>query len=168
MRYQIHEKLIALGDDFTIKDEHGRDVFFVDGKVFRLRDELEIRDMQGQTRAVVKRKFISLRPSYEIWQNGERVAVVSRSLVKIIRDKFKVDVPGPDDLEVQGDFLSHEYSFRRGGEVVAQVSKHWISITDTYGVDIRPGEDDVLILASAIVIDRISFEGEEHDMGARR
>ncbi len=168
MRYQIREKLLALGDDFTIKDAQGREVYFVDGKVFRLRDELEIKDMQGRPCAVIRRKMIALRPSYEIWQNGERLAVVSRSLVKIFRDKFQVDVPGPDDFEVQGDFLSREYTFRRQGEVVAQVSRRWFSITDTYGVDIREGEDEVLILASAIIIDRISFEENERDMGLHR
>ncbi len=167
-RYQVYEKLLALGDDFTIKDAQGRDVLFVDGKVFKLRDTLDIKDMQGQVLATVRRTWISLRPSYEIWRGGKQLATVTRSWIKIIRDKFTVDVPGPDDLEVQGDFLSHEYTFRRGGQVVAQVSKHWISITDTYGVDIREGEDDLLILASAIVIDRISFENEEHDIGPHR
>ncbi len=168
MRYQLREKLLAIGDDYTIKDEQGRDVYFVDGKVFRLRDELEIKDMEGRPLAVIRRKMIALRPSYEIWENGERRAVVSRSWIRILRDKFEVDVPGPDDLEVQGDFLSREYTFRRHGEVVAQVSRRWFSITDTYGVDIREGEDDVLILASAIVIDRISFEEDERDMGVHR
>ncbi len=168
MRYQVREKLLALGDDFTIKDEQGRDVYFVDGKVFRLRDELEIKDMQGRSLVTIKRKLISLRPSYEIWQNGKQIAVVSRALIKFFRDKLTVDVPGPDDLDVQGDFFSREYTFRRHGEVVAQVSRRWFSITDTYGVDIREGEDDVLILASAIVIDRISFEEDERDIGLHR
>src|SRR5512143_1821865 len=140
-RYQIHEKLIALGDDFSIQDEHGRDVLFVDGKVLKLRDTLDIKDMQGRVLVTVRRKWISMRPSYEIWRGGQQLATVSRAWIKIIRDKFTVDVPGPDDLEVQGDFLSREYSFSRGGQVVAQVSRRWFSITDTYGVDIREGED---------------------------
>ncbi len=168
MRYLLREKLLAVGDDFTIKDETGREVFFVDGKVFTLRDELEIKDMQGHQVAVIKRKMVSVRPSYEIWQGGQRLAVVSRSLIRIFRDKFQVDVPGPDDLEVQGDFFSREYTFRRGGQVVAQVSRRWFSITDSYGVDIGEGENDVLILACAIVIDRISFEENERDMGPHR
>jgi uncharacterized protein YxjI len=36
---------------------------------------------------------------------------------------------------------------------VAQVSKQWFAWSDTYGVQISPGEDDVLILASTVVID---------------
>jgi len=36
---------------------------------------------------------------------------------------------------------------------VATVSKQWFTFTDTYGVDVAAGEDDVLILASSVVID---------------
>ncbi|MCL5997642.1 MAG: LURP-one-related family protein [Chloroflexi bacterium] len=154
----MREKLIAIGDDFTIKDERGRDVYFVDNKLLRIRDELQFQDMQGNELAVIKRKLLTLRPVYEIWRDGQQVAVVRRSFIRIIRDKFEVDVPGPDDLEIHGDFLQHEYSFRRGGEDIAHVSKRWIALTDTYGVDIREGEDEVLILASAIVIDRVSHD----------
>jgi uncharacterized protein YxjI len=38
---------------------------------------------------------------------------------------------------------------------VAEVSKRWFSWSDTYGVDIREGEDDVLSLASTVVIDMV-------------
>jgi uncharacterized protein YxjI len=52
-----------------------------------------------------------------------------------------------------GDLFEHEYTIRRGDQVVATVSKRWLSLTDTYGVDIAPGEDDVLILASVLALD---------------
>jgi len=38
---------------------------------------------------------------------------------------------------------------------VAEVSKRWFSWSDTYGVDISDGEDDVLLLASTVVIDMV-------------
>jgi uncharacterized protein YxjI len=37
--------------------------------------------------------------------------------------------------------------------VVATVSKRWISLTETYGVEIAEGEDDLLILASVLALD---------------
>jgi uncharacterized protein YxjI len=64
-----------------------------------------------------------------------------------------VDVPGPDDLEAKGDFIDHEYEFMLHGQPVARVSKKWFSFADTYGVETFPGADDVLILASTVVID---------------
>ena len=62
-------------------------------------------------------------------------------------------MPGPDDLVADGDFWEHEYEFTRHGRPVARVSKRFFSWTDTYGIDVAPGEDDVLVLASAVVID---------------
>jgi uncharacterized protein YxjI len=37
--------------------------------------------------------------------------------------------------------------------VVATVSKRWFAFTDTYGVEIADGQDEVLILAATVVID---------------
>ena len=75
-----------------------------------------------------------------------------------------MDVAGPDDLEAKGDFLDHEYVFRRGDHEVATVSKRWFSWADTYGIEIADSEDDVLILASAVVVDQACHrdDGERH------
>ena len=85
---------------------------------------------------------------------GQLYATISKRLFTLFKCKFDVDVPGPDDLLAEGDFLDHEYSFYRHGRIVASVSKKWFSWTDTYGIDIDEGESGVLILASAVVIDQ--------------
>ena len=76
----------------------------------------------------------------------------------LFRCRFTVDVPGPDDLEANGEFLPHEYTLSRHGQTVATVSKKWFSLTDAYGVDIVDGEDPVLILASAVVMDMVCHQ----------
>ncbi len=79
--------------------------------------------------------------------------MVKKHLFTLFRCRFTVDVPGPDDLEAQGKFLDREYTFSRSGRTVATVSQRWFTWADTYGVDIVDGEDEVLILASTVVID---------------
>ena len=111
--------------------------------------------MQKNELAFIRQKLLSWGPTYEITSNGELAAVVKKHLFTFLRCKFTVDVPGPDDLEAQGSFLDMEYKFTRAEKVVAEVSKRWFSFADTYGVDIHDGEDDVLILASIVVIDMI-------------
>ena len=69
-----------------------------------------------------------------------------------------MDVPGPDDLTAEGDFADWEYVVSRGGRPVATVSKRFFALTDTYGIDVADGEDDVLILAAAVVIDQCCHE----------
>jgi uncharacterized protein YxjI len=153
VRYVMKQKLFCWGDDFTIKDDQGRDVFFVDGKVFSLGNKLSFQDMSGNELAFISQKLLTWGPTYEIYRDSQLAAVVKKSLFTLFHCKFTVDVPGPDDLEAEGDFLDHEYSFARFGQTVANVSKRWLSLTDTYGVEIADGEDDILILVSTVVID---------------
>jgi len=161
MRYLLKQKFWSWGDDFSIKDAAGNDTFFVDGRAFSIGDKLSFQDLQKQELAFIRQKLLSWGPTYEITRNGQLLAVVKKHLFTFFRCKFTVDVPGPDDLEAQGSFLDLEYTFTRGGQTVAEVSKRWFAWSDTYGVDIADGEDDVLILASAVVIDMVCHQESE-------
>jgi uncharacterized protein YxjI len=154
MRYAMKQKLFCWGDDYRILDEDGRDMYLVDGKAFvLLRKRLLFLDMAGNELAEIRQRLLSWGPSYDIVRGGQVVATVSKHLFTLALCKFTVDVPGPDDLEATGSLLDYEYAFRRHGHEVATVSKKYFSWTDSYGVDIAGGEDDVLILASTVVID---------------
>lgn len=161
MRYVMKEKMLAWGDDFTIQDENGRDVYFVDGKAFSFGDQLSFQDMKGNELAYIKQKVFAWGRTYEIFRSGRLAAVVKKEMFTFFKCRFTVDVPGPDDLEAEGDFLDHEYEFSRGGHKVAAVSKQWFSWTDTYGIDVAAGEDPVLVLASAVVVDMACHPDEK-------
>lgn len=160
MRYMMRQRILCWGDDFSIKDADGQEVYYIDGKVFSFGNKLSIKDRNGAELAQINQKLLSLGPQYEIVSGGETVAVVKKHLFTPFRARFSVDVPGPDDLEATGDFLDHEYVFERSGRVVARVSKKWFSLADTYAVDIEEGQDDVLVLAAAVVIDLVSHPDE--------
>jgi uncharacterized protein YxjI len=155
MRYVMKQKLFSWGDDFYIRDEAGRDVFFVDGKGFSFGKELSFQDLEGRELVLIRQKLFSWGPTYEVTRNGAPVATVKKELFTFFRCRFTVDVPGPDDLEAAGDFLEQEYELTRGGRPVATVSRRWFSWSDTYGVDVAEGEDDVLVLASTVIIDMV-------------
>ncbi len=153
MRYLLKQKLFSLGDDFTIQDENGNDAFFVDGKMFSFGDQLSFQDMQGNELAFIKEKVFAWGKTFEVYRSGSLAAVVKKELFTFFKCRFTVDVPGPDDLEATGDFLDHEYEFKRGDKTVASVSKQWFTLRDTYGIDVADDEDAVLVLASAVVVD---------------
>jgi len=153
MRYVIRERLFRFGEDSDITDEQGRPVIRVDGKVLTLHNTLILRDLAGAEVAKVERQLIALRPTYRITRQGAEPAAVRKQLISPFVDRFTIDVPGPHDLHVTGSLFEHEYTLARDGRTVATVSKRWISLTDTYGVDIAVGEDDLLILASVLALD---------------
>jgi uncharacterized protein YxjI len=151
--YLIRERFFRLGEDSDITDEQGRPVLQVDGKVLSLRKRLVVRDPEGREVAQVQRKLIAMRPTYEISIAGRRAAEVRKRLFTPFGNRFTIDVPGPDDMEMTGDLLDHEFTIRRGDQTVATVSKRWFSVRDTYAVDIAADQDDLLLLASVLALD---------------
>ena len=162
MIYKMRQKFFALGNDFTIQDSGGQDVYQVDGKFLSLGNKLAFRDMAGNELAYITQKLLSWGPTYEITHNGQLQAVVKEALFTPFRHRFTVDVDGPSDLTAQGSFLDYEYTLTRNDQTVATISKQWFSITQTYGVDVAEGEDAVLILASAVVIDLVREAAHRH------
>jgi uncharacterized protein YxjI len=151
--YLIRERLFRLGEHSEITDESGRIVLHVDGTLLSLRNRLVIRDPAGNEVAQVHRRLATLRPTYQISIGGETAAEVRKHLFTPFGDRFTIDVPGPDDLEMQGDLLDHEFAIVQRGRVAATVSRRWVSLHDTYAVDVAEGGDHLLILASVLALD---------------
>ncbi len=159
--YVIRERLFRLGEDSDITDEAGLPVLHVDGKVLSLHNRLILRDPAGREVGQVHRKLAALRPTYEITIDGEDVAEVRKHLFTAFQERFTIDVVGGGDMEITGDLFSHEFTIERDGQTVATISKRWLTVTASYGVEVAPGEDDVLILASVLALD-LAIDAEHH------
>jgi hypothetical protein len=64
-----------------------------------------------------------------------------------LRDRFTVELAGGGSLEAQGSILDHEYQITRDGIPLANVSKRWFRVRESYGVAVAPGQDDDPVLA---------------------
>jgi len=155
MRYILRQKLLSFGDNFQIKDENDDDAFVVNGKVFSFAKQLAFHDLAGNTLLSIEQQLMSWGPTYAISKDGDTVTTVKKELFNVFSYRFHIDLSGSPPLETTGDFSNHEYQITRDGQQVAAISKQWFTVTDTYGVDIGEGEDDVLILAIAVVIDMV-------------
>jgi len=155
-KYRMREKLFSIGDDFWIENEEGDRAFKVDGKALRIRDTLVLEDPSGAELFTVQEKKLRVRDTMEIERDGKTVATVKKALITPLRDRFAIDVENGDDMEAKGNIVDHEYKIERGGDKVAEVSKRWFRIRDTYGVEIAPGQQDALILAVTVCIDQMT------------
>jgi uncharacterized protein YxjI len=155
MRFVMRQKWLSLGDDYRINTPDGQEAYFVDGRAFSWGSKLAMRagGREGPEVAFIAQKLLSWGPTYEIYRNGDLFAVVKKELFTFFRCAFTVDVPGPEDYEATGSFMDHEYAFVRSGRRVAEVSKRYFAWTDTYGIEIVEGEDEVTLLAATVVID---------------
>lgn len=163
MRYQVKEKLFSVGDDFWVTDEQGHDAFLVDGKALRLRETFELKDSSGRVVATIRKKMLALRDSMDIERDGDVIATVRKALISPLRHRSSVELAGGGELEAVGSILDKEFEIRSGGTVLARVSRSWFRIRDTYGVETAPGQDDALLLAVAVCLDRIHHDEQDHD-----
>jgi uncharacterized protein YxjI len=153
-RYTMREKMFSIGDDFWIETDAGERAFKVNGKALRIRETLVVESPSGEELFTIQEKKLSVRDKMEVERGGRTVATVKKALVGL-RDRFSIEVEGGADLSAKGNVVDHEYEIERGGDKVAEVSKRWFRVRDTYGIEVAPGQDEALILAIAICIDRM-------------
>ena len=158
--FRMRQRLASIGDDYWIEDDQGQRAFKIDGKALRLRETLLLEDTGGHELLKIQERKLHVRDTMEIEDpDGNTVATVKKALISPLRERFDVHVEGGEDLEVKGNVVDHEYHIRRGGTDIAEVSKKWFRVADTYGVEVAPGQDPVLVLAVAAVVDNMTHEG---------
>jgi uncharacterized protein YxjI len=156
-RYQMRQKLVSIGDDFWIENDRGERIYKVDGKALRIRQTLIFEDPQGHELAKIQEKMLRIKDTMEIeGPNGETLATVKKALITPLRDRWVVKVGDGPDMDIQGNILDHEYTIEVGRDKVAEISKKWFRIADTYGVEVAPGQNDLVILAATVAVDMMA------------
>ena len=129
----------------------------MDGKALRIRQTLIFENPQGQELAKIQEQMLRVRDTMEIeGPNGETLATIKKALITPLRDRWVVKVGTGPDLEIQGNILDHEYTIESGRDKVAEVSKKWFRLADTYGVEVAPGQNDLVILAATVAVDMMA------------
>jgi uncharacterized protein YxjI len=155
-RYLLREKMLSIGDDFWIENDRGERIFKVDDKVLRARDTVVIKDTDGKELLKLQKRLLRARDTMAIERGGDKVATVKKAIITPLRDRFTIDLEGGGQLEAEGDILDHEYQISQSGIPVANISKRWFRVRDTYGVAVAPGQNDALVLAVTVCIDHLT------------
>jgi uncharacterized protein YxjI len=163
MRYQVREKIFRLGEDNDILNEAGQPALQVDGKVLSLHGLMLVNDLAGTEVGRVSRKLVALRATYEITLAGGVTAEVHQRFTGPFHPKWNLSVAGGAELEIGGNFAGHDFTITENGQTIATISKAWISLADSYGVDIVAGQNDLLLLCSVLALEAEQDRTQEHD-----
>jgi uncharacterized protein YxjI len=167
MRFLVYDRLLGFGDDYWIEDDSGNKVYLVDGKAMRLRDTWELKDAQGRVLIDIHQKMFALRDTMVIERAGEPLATLRRKRLSLLRNHYRVSLADGTELDVSGKILDREFAIEYDGELLAVVSRRWLTLRDTYGVDvIRDDADPALLIALTVcVIHLAEKEREKGDEG---
>jgi uncharacterized protein YxjI len=124
---------------FCFEDDAGAQLGEIDGKVISVHHEYEIKDKDEQLKARIKKKPLTLIGS-EWWME---------------------DPEGQQLAKAEGDFAGHNYQILgAGGGVIAQIHKKWVSMRNSYGIEIlRQDFDPFLVLSYTIAMDFVEHMG---------
>ena len=157
-RYRMREKLFSIGDDFWIETEDGQRAFKVNGKALRIRETFVLESPSGEELFKIQERKLRIRDTMKIERDGDTVATVQKALITPLRDRFAIEVEDGGELSAKGNIVDHEYEIERDGRKVAEASKRWFRIRETYGIEVAPGENDALLLAATVCIDEMASD----------
>lgn len=158
--YRLKERNLKLRDTYEIEDEDGNTIYEIKGKWLSWGDKLTVKNPDGTTALMIDQKQMSWRSKYAILKDGKEIAEVSKKS-GFFKQKLEIEFADGTEYEVKGNFLDREFEVKNGRKTVAEVSKKWLSLSDTYGVRIAEGEDTDVILSAVVIIDLMLQEEEE-------
>ncbi|MFJ9904515.1 LURP-one-related/scramblase family protein [Streptomyces sp. NPDC101152] len=164
MRFQVRDRLLGFGEDYWIEDEHGGKVYLVDGKAMRLRDTFELKDTHGRVLIDIHQKMFALRDTMVIERDGQPLARIRRKRLSLLRHHYRVTLADGTELDVSGKILDREFAIEYDGELLAVISRRWLHIRETYGVDVvRDDADPALLIAVTVCVIHLAEKEREDD-----
>jgi len=159
--YIIEQKIVALRDTFGIKDRNGNLLAYVKRKIVSWGPQFNFETPDGARLGEMKGKVLTVRPTFEIYDLQGLVAVVKKKILKLIGSEWWLeDASGKEVARIKGNITEHEFSMlSSSGTEIARIHKKWVSIRDSYGIEILSKElDPYIIVAYAIAMDHAEFK----------
>lgn len=147
----IKNKLMSFGGSSTVKDEQGKEILKVKGKLklFSPTRKKRICDLQGNTLYMVRNKFWKFfTKTIYIYEQGQKVAQL-KSKQTWGKKTFVIEGYN-DDIVIQGrSYFDEGLSIIRNGEKIGSIKKNFTIIRDSF---ILEAEEADLPFLVAIVI----------------
>ena len=159
--YIIEQKLVALRDTFGIKDRNGNLLAYVKKKIVSWGPQFYFETPDGGRLGEMRGKVLTVRPTFEIYDAQDLVAVVKKKILKLLGSEWWLeDGSGTEIARIKGNISEHNFSIQSpSGAEIAQINKKWVSVRDSYGIEILSEElTPYVIIAYAIAMDHAEFK----------
>jgi uncharacterized protein YxjI len=147
------------GRDFVVTDpETEQELYYVDGAAISVKPKAEVKrgGKDGEVLYRTTGAVLSIPKHMTITTpDGTEVASLKAKAFSMIKDKMTLTVHGEaEPWTLEGSFIEKNYTVMRGDEHVLQITQKWVTIRDSYTLDVREGIDPALALAIVWAVDR--------------
>src|SRR5690606_26003748 len=101
----IKQKLLSLGEKFTVKDESGKDVYFIEGSFLKIPKTFSIKNNRGEEVALITKKVFTFWPKFIVQVYGKDVITIKQQF-SFIRHRYSIEGYG---IEIKGDWLDMNF-----------------------------------------------------------
>ncbi len=160
-QYIIEQKIMALRDTFGVKDRNGSLLAYVKKKLVSWGPQFYFETPDGTRLGEMRGKVLTIRPTFEIYDAQGLVAVVKKKVLKLLGSEWWLeDASGKEVARIKGNITEHNFSIQSpSGSQVALIHKKWVSMRDSYGIEILSQElDPYVIIAYAVAMDHAQFK----------
>ena len=149
MKLYIKQKVFSWGDNFTVKDEVGRDRYRVEGEIFSWGKKLHVYDAYDREAAFIKQELLTFLPSYQVFIGDQQAARIVKEF-SFLFPRYSIEMLG---WEIEGSFMAHDYAITKNGRTIVTIHKEWMTWGDCYELDIEDPADELIALAVVLTID---------------
>lgn len=151
--------VVGVGRDFRVATTDGSEIAFVDGKL-GVRPRAEIQVPVGQVVLTVTGRVLGIPRAMSVaTPTGTEIASVRGHAFSPIRSRVTTTLANGTTWDLVGNVLEKEYTVTSGGRPVAQITQKWVTLRDTYTVDVANTADVPLVLALAWAVDSFHERG---------
>ena len=137
--YIVEQKILTLRDTFGIKDTAGNLLAYVKKQFVSFGPKFWFEGPGGERLGEVHGKILSVRPTFEVYgEQGALLAAVKKKILKLLGSEWWMEnSSGQEIARIKGNIVEHDYRIETpSGGRIAQVHKKWVTIRDSYGVQI--------------------------------
>lgn len=156
IRYRLTQNMESISETFNVQTDEGNAAFKIEFARRDLVDVLVVRDMNEIVRCLLPGPQSTPEATEILGGDGRALARVTRTPISAVRDRFEVDIESGGFWLVIGDVGSREFTLDSSRGQIAEVSRRWFRLPESFGVEVAPGQDAALVLAAAVTIDLLA------------
>jgi uncharacterized protein YxjI len=151
-------QIAKTGTDFLVLNDAGEHVLRIDGHLLADEDTISVEHLTRQVRYQAVAHLARKQDRLAITDaHGNEVGAIVRKQISPLRDRFVIELVSGQMLSVDGNVANHEFAVSGIDGPVAEVSRRWFRARNSYGVEIKPGQRDALLITAILAMDSMVF-----------
>lgn len=157
MKLVIRAKRFSMRDTLVVRDEKDNSVYEIKSEWLSFGRKVHIYNQGNEEVASIEEKKLGFTPRYAISQMDTEVAVVKKEQ-NLVASDFDIDKL---KWKITGDVADNEFKIKERFRTVAELKKKWLSIGESFVLEVEEEQDSVVALAIVIAIWCLKLDAEE-------